>query len=337
LYDGGQVLTTRRKVGQWWVPAAPIEFAWYLARAIVKDRLDSKTTQRLSRLYKQDPAGCAQELQRHWRPETAGILRAAAASMDWDGMRQKTAELWGELRRRAIAAAPIVYVTAKLHSLAQRLVSRERSISVVLLGPDGAGKSSVIRAMQEAKNPLFVRSRVSGFAPSLRQLMRRPVLPSDEPHGLALRSRPTSVIRAAYWAVFAVIDYSRVRLAHMPTLVLYDRHFMDILVDPKRYRYGGPQWLLTAIWKLSPKPDLVILLDAPAEVLQARKQEVPFEMTVRHRRDYRALTAQTKRAHVVNVDRPLLAVVADVTALINQHVSRQIGLRPGPVTITEAY
>jgi hypothetical protein len=52
-------------------------------------------------------------------------------------------------------------------------------------------------------------------------------------------------------------------------------------------------------------------------------------MTVRQRHDYWALVAQTKYAHVVNVDRPLHAVVADVSALINQHFRRQVRLRPG--------
>ena len=54
---------------------------------------------------------------------------------------------------------------------------------------------------------------------------------------------------------------------------------LDAIVDPKRYRYGGPIWLLNLIWKITPKPDLIVLLDAPAEVIQQRKKEVPFEET----------------------------------------------------------
>ncbi len=58
--------------------------------------------------------------------------------------------------------------------------------------------------------------------------------------------------------------------------MLNDRHFLDILVDQRRYRYGGPLWLLRLIRRLIPKPDLVNLLDAPPKVLQARKQELSF-------------------------------------------------------------
>jgi thymidylate kinase len=111
------------------------------------------------------------------------------------------------------------------------------------------------------------------------------------------------------------------------TLVLNDRHFVDILVDPKRYRYGGPLWLLRLIWRLTPKPDLIVLLDAPPEVLQARKQEVPFDETARQRNAYVSMVAGLENGHLVNAAQPFEHVVNDVGGIILRLLASRIARR----------
>ena len=56
--------------------------------------------------------------------------------------------------------------------------------------------------------------------------------------------------------------------------MLFDRYHGDLLVDPRRYRYGGPMSLARLIVRFMPQPDLVFFLDATPEILLARKQEV---------------------------------------------------------------
>jgi thymidylate kinase len=104
-------------------------------------------------------------------------------------------------------------------------------------------------------------------------------------------------------------------------------------VDPNRYRYGGPAWLLRLICRFVPKSDLVILLDAPAEVIQARKQEVPPEETRRQLNAYRALVAGMHNGHVVDAALPIRQVVAAVEDVIlgclARRAARQLGLEAG--------
>ena len=70
----------------------------------------------------------------------------------------------------------------------------------------------------------------------------------------------TSVNRAlGYWLAYYVAGYwisIRPALARS-ALVIHDRHLVDALVDPKRYRYAGPARLLRWIWLVMPKPDLM--------------------------------------------------------------------------------
>jgi thymidylate kinase len=109
--------------------------------------------------------------------------------------------------------------------------------------------------------------------------------------------------------------------------VLHDRHLVDALVDPDRYRYAGPRWLLRLIWRLIPKPDLIVLLDAPAEVLQARKQEVAFEVTARQRDAYRALLGELGGGRVVDVSGPMEQVASDVDNIILKLLGERVRRR----------
>ena len=131
-----------------------------------------------------------------------------------------------------------------------------------------------------------------------------------------------------YWVPYYVLGYPLRHIAMArATLVLYDRHFIDALVDPQRYRYGGPSWLLRPLWRLIPKPDLVILLDVPAEVLHARKREVALAETAEQRRAYRELVCSLPMGRVVNTDRPLQDAVAEVSEVILHHLAQRLERR----------
>ena len=71
------------------------------------------------------------------------------------------------------------------------------------------------------------------------------------------------------------------------------------------------------VWRLTPKPDLVVLLDAPSEVVQGRKQEgISFEETRRQREAYRSLVGNLPHSVIIDASRPLEAVVRDVNLAI---------------------
>jgi len=325
FYAGTEVLASRRRHRQFWIPAAHVEFGCYLARTIAKGCLDDARGRRLSTLYWQDAAGCAPQVGRFWAPATAEVIISAAISGDWQPVRRRLSSLQGELRRRVLPRWRLA--VNKFSGLATRLmrVWRPDGLNVVLLGPDGAGKSSVIDALSPSLAGAFARSTCRGFAPPLHRLFRRSRHPTDQPHALPARSLLISLLRAGYWFAYATLGYGSLRLAlARSTLVLNDRHLIDILVDPKRYRYGGPVWLMWAIWRLSPKPDLIILLDAPPEVLQARKQEVSFEESARQRRAYLSLVRSMRNGHVVDAARPLQHVTRDVSDIILRHLTMRI-------------
>jgi thymidylate kinase len=123
-----------------------------------------------------------------------------------------------------------------------------------------------------------------------------------------------------YWGM---IVHQRARQG----LVLFDRHFLDILVDPRRYRHNAPDCLTRLAIKLVPQPNLFIFLDAPVECLQARKQEVSPSECARQRSAYLELAASLPAARVVDVNRPLADVVGDVRSIILEHMTARTAVR----------
>jgi thymidylate kinase len=281
---------------------------------------------RLAELYQQDQAGCQAQAGRLWGNESAGLIARAAERSEWDDVVRELRALRAEQNSRALKSNRLRVLrrwTSGMMRAALRWWRADRGLSVAFLGPDGCGKSSVVDAVRRNLAPAFVGTERRTFPPGL---LRRATGSNESPHAQRPRSFLSSSVRAVfYWLTYCTLGHLwliRPAIAR-GTLVVHDRHLVDALVDPRRYRYGGPAWLLRVIWRLVPKPDLVILLDAPADVIQARKQEVSAGETCRQLAAYRRLVSAMPNGHVVDAAMPLEEVVAAVQDLILGHLARR--------------
>jgi thymidylate kinase len=150
-----------------------------------------------------------------------------------------------------------------------------------------------------------------------------PVTIVVDPHGKPPRSALTSVAKIFVWLMEEW--YANLFQNKKETLLICDRYYHDLLVDPKRYRYGGPMWTARLIGRLMPQPALWVLLDAPAEVLQARKQEVPPAETERQRQAYLAFVRVQRDHVIVDASQSLDRVIADVERAVNGAVIEDEG------------
>jgi thymidylate kinase len=193
------------------------------------------------------------------------------------------------------------------------------------LGPDGTGKSTVIERLPAALPNEPISVKVHHWRPQVlfRKEFRGPV---TEPHGRKPRSSGLSALAllvpvldwwAGYWTQ---IFPDRMR----GTLVVFDRFFADILVDPRRYRYAGPRWCPALLMHLLPQPSVVIVLEAPASVVYSRKQEIAPEEIERQRSDYRALESRFSNIHFVDAARPEEEVASDVATIVNAVLNGEI-------------
>ena len=193
------------------------------------------------------------------------------------------------------------------------------SLFVVLLGPDGSGKSSVVDDLEQSLAESFGKIEVHHLRPRMGRVGTKGRSVVENPHDQPARGRLQSMAKLLY----LILDYGviyrwkwRMKRRNTSKLIIFDRYYHDLLVDPVRYRYGGPMWLARFVGNLVPRPDVWILLDAPAEVIHSRKKEVTFEETQRQRQAYLDLVARLKNAHVVDAALPLEQVASAVRQLI---------------------
>ena len=155
---------------------------------------------------------------------------------------------------------------------------------------------------------------------------RDDIAPNLNPHGQNPRDLFSSLAKLGLWWADYTLGYLIDVFPKLvrSTLVLFDRYYYDIAIDPRRYRYGGPRWLAKSIERLIPSPDILILLDAPPEVMQARKQEVPFGETARQRQLYLQFISKAKNGHIVDGSLPLDMVVAQVNRIVLDRLSQRV-------------
>lgn len=310
-----------------YVPPPSMRFIYYLLKKIDKGTLDQCHGEYLSSQWHLDP-GCAwTEISRFWpKAADADLLAQAAADNRWEPVR----EALPRLRRALHRSAPRTFraVLGEIRRRAARLW-KPTGLVVVVLGPDGCGKSSVIERMLADLNPVFRRTGYFHLRPRVFSAGRTVPRMITSPHALPPRGAVASLAKLVYFWLDYVAGYLlRVwPLAVCSTFVAFDRYFHDLLVDPKRYRYGGPMALARWIGRCVPAPDLWILLDAPAVVLQARKGEVAEDESARQRRLYLKLVNRRWNAVVVDASRDLDAVAADAEEAVLRFLEQRLEAR----------
>ena len=195
---------------------------------------------------------------------------------------------------------------------------------IVILGVDGSGKSSVLSQLEE-------RFAAASFA-GVKVIHRRPgvVYSANDKRGgpVTHYSKPAhGLVKSAVKLGAMVLDWlfgywgDLVHQRARGYLIFSDRHsLLDLLVDPLRYRYSGPTWLVRLAIRCAPMPDLVLLLDAPVGVLQARKQELTPAEASRQRQAYLALIETLPNSRIIDASKPLNQVVATAEEIISTYV-----------------
>ena len=234
--------------------------------------------------------------------------------------------------------------------------TRSRYRTIALIGCDGSGKSAVAKALLdscplplkylymgtsiESSNYALPTSRlihkwkVYQHKKSLRQAGKD--IPVEVTlHGLEHRSDKRGMLGGVGRLFRRVSEEIYRQLVSWMfqlrgNVVLFDRHFLfdacPIPADNSKHRFTDRlhHWFLK---KLYPRPDLAIFLDAPAEVLFARKQEVPVEYLERERSNLLLKHCYAKKFVRVDTTRPLEEVVTIINDLILDHCSKVKPLR----------
>ena len=325
---GETALASRQRYGSFYVVSPAIESLTTLLHCIIdKKEVRPSYRERLLEIR----TGNMDEFMGAAR----GIVGAALAKRLADALASGAPESLLALRRQILWARTVrnpvtlgSYVFAKAGAAWDRVSGwiRPRGILVVLVGPDGSGKttlSSLVCSRFEATHiptsPVYLGAQKPMLPTRLlsQKLHKRfgkpgkvkPIKDVDRHQ----RLRGLVHILADKWLRYLV--NVRPALARGEVVVL-DRYFYDLRTFP--HPLVRKPWVEAIVMYLIPKPAIIFSLQADPAVIAARKNELTTAETERQIKCFSELGRWVEDFHVVPADGDIKAVVDSIT----EHVLR---------------
>lgn len=222
-----------------------------------------------------------------------GEIVALAAAADWDAV------LGHSVHRPSLPASRLARITglpARLRELGEL-----RGLSVAVVGPDGAGKTTLVEGLARSL-PLPTRIQYMGLTGG-----RMPKADALRVPGLVLAARI-----AILWLRYLRSASHRAR----GRMVLFDRYTLDGAVPsglPLSFAGRMSRRLQRSV---CPMPDIVILLDASGATMHHRKGEYEPHVLETWREAYGRLRGCVAVLEVIDAEQPADDVRREAEALI---------------------
>jgi thymidylate kinase len=169
---------------------------------------------------------------------------------------------------------------SRLRRVLKKVCSPRQGVHIAFAAPDGAGKTTVIDKIMQ-RGGMFGSVSYFHLRPTLIPAVSAKSRSDREnlefkPHTNKPYYFPWNVLK--YLALF--VDYTLgyylkiFKQLYSPNLVISDRYFYDIFIDPKRFRLRGSPFFLYFFKLFMPSPDVCYTLIGDPEVLFQRKNDL---------------------------------------------------------------
>lgn len=239
-----------------------------------------------------------------WGAATADELLELIETEKWD----KIVGMMGALKKKAMMRAIFKCSTWKnVFKAAYYTLRRTFKPSGKVLafcGLDGAGKTTILDEMNDMFVGLLKSKKVFyGYwrpyvIPEIRELFGKKnskagvdkqaqkgvtvVEPEKKP-----KNPVVSFVKLCYfWLDYVLAGRKYGSIHERGGMVLFDRHYIDMVVHPQRFEMKLPRWIIMLMYKFIPKADYTFFLYCTPEEILKRKEEFTAEEIQQMTDDY---------------------------------------------------
>jgi len=209
--------------------------------------------------------------------------------------------------------APVLMDRSRVASLRGRVL--------MIVGPDGTGKTTLCNALEKHLSkhvPVRVLANRKGAESPALLPRRAPRGSTSAPHRHPAHPPLISFAKVLY----SLVDFHLSWLVKIrPSVrrgqwVIVERGWWDMLVDPLRYRTRISARAARVLARLMPRVSLVVVLEAPPEVITARKAQLSSAELTRQMRGWREILPPAQRRLYLDTSAPVEDLVRTISDAI---------------------
>lgn len=326
LYITAEQLIANRELEsehQYWKLNNTYSFLYYFIKKIDKGAISDTQFKQLQACWQEERTSIMVTLQSYFSRQAIDIIASAFDTQNagllndhFTGIRKS---LHNKMPKRI---GDIILDKARLLKRA----AVPTGLMVCILGRDGSGKSTFSTNLVNSLDACFRDTGKYHLYPGLIFGSQTHSEQAQFPHAQKARNSLLSFFKLELFFIefFCGYWFKIYPLKVRSTFLLFDRYFIDVLIDPIRYRNTNNERTIKLFHKMLPKPDVWIILDISSEVLMTRKNELTFEKSESLRSRYLDIKAFLPNSILINTEKAIPECINEATAFVLQKMNNKL-------------
>ena len=330
VMPGEQMLNTKVRYKCFFIPAPEIEVVYQIMRRVIKEDMTTEHLNIIRKHFVNSNEEVIKTIRKIFSPDIAEQLLEMIESNSTEAFYINLNKLKNNLLQISkMNTGPRFYYNSIKFTITKVIPQRiihPVGLSVAFVSPDGGGKSTVIKGVQDTCAGSFFGVSQYYFRPRLLKNIGSYNVANPhgeensnpEPHNVRLDGKIKSIVRFFYYQVDFILGWiiKVYKDLIQKKLVLFDRYYYDYYADMQRYRYSLSSDFAVQLSWMIPKPDLVIVLDGDPKVFFMRKQELTVDEIRNQLAAFRRISEDCRNVEYIKADREEKEVLNSVTKAI---------------------